>query len=329
MINPYRNINWNSITLVPSCSHEHGRVQGVIDCLIAGGLRHIALSNYYPSAPLYPINEYFTIPEGVIGSPNAEHHKFNIDDDFHCNGLGSFFESGSPQGETPVGLNGASWQYAFKKILSGLQFEDAGGVTINHPHWSRWHGSGHPTNKEICEMLDFDDRVLGIEFYNGSAEHAEKEPVGWDLDTWDAILQTGRRCWGFCVADHEAEFVSDWTGRNVLIVDEFTEHACLKAYREGRFYGKINNTDLKFENISLLDNQVSVATNNAEYIDFVVDGEYNRVTCSSATFAVPSDATYIRVEAHTSEDSIFSNPMIFKVYEKKDSWTGKKMLILS
>lgn len=327
LINPYNNINWNNVTLVPSCSHEHGIIQATTDHLVAGGLRHIQLSNYYPSAPWYPINEYFTIPEGVISSPNAEHHNFNIEN-MHCNGLGSFFESGSPQGQSPVGFAGALWQYAFDKILSALQFEDAGGITINHPHWSRWAGTGHPTNKEICEMLDYDNRVLGVEFYNGTCEHAFVEPVGWDLDTWDAILQTGRRCWGFCVADHEGESTSNWTGRNILIVDEFTEHACLKAYRNGRFYGKIHNTDLRFESIVLENNQVDVTTNNAEYINFIVDGDYNRISGSSATFTVPSDATYIRIEAHTSEDSIFSNPIIFRVHENRDGGTGKKMLIL-
>ena len=86
---------------------------------------------------------------------------------------------------------------------------------------------------------------------------------------------------------------------------------------------------MKFESINLINNQINVSTNNAEYINFVLNGDYNRVVGNSATFTVPTSATYVRIEAHTSEDSIFSNPIIFKVYEKKKIKTAKKMLILS
>lgn len=328
IINPYSNVSWNLVEQVPSCSHEHGRRQDDFNRLIDGGLRHVALSNYYPSAPYYPLDDYFTVPQGVIGSPNAEHHNISSYSNFHCNGLGSFFESGSPQGEEPVGMNGASWKTTFDKILSQLQYEDGGGVTINHPHWTRDASSSpHPTTREICEMLDYNDKVLGIEFFNGSAERIMHD--GWDLDTWDSILLTGRRCWGFCVADHDGEENVNWIGRNILLCSEFTEHECLKAYREGRFYGKIKNTNLIFDSITVSGRTINVEAGNAEQIKIIVDGIATTIQGHSASYSVPSGAVYARVEAHTSEDSVYSQAFTFRPYQKKDDSMTKMLLLLN
>lgn len=327
IINPYANIDWSTVDYVPSCTHEHGRGQTQVNRFINGGLRHLALSNYYPSAPYYPLGDYVTIPDGIIGSPNAEHHSISPYPNFHCNSLGSFFSSGSPSGETPVGMNGLGWKLTFKMILAQLQYEDGGGVTINHPHWTRdSNGIGRPTNQEICEMLDYDDRVLGIEFFNGSSELNYQN--GWDLDTWDAILKTGRRCWGFCVADH-GENNDNWIGRNILLCSEFTEHECLKAYRDGRFYGSIYNTSLKFTSILFNEGTLSVSAPGANYINLVIDGVYNRVSANNTSVNIPNGSTYVRVEAHNGENSIYSQPIIINPKTHSKDSTAKKMLILS
>lgn len=319
MINPYNNVDWNNVIRVPSVSHVHCNSQTRFDRLVNGGIRHIPLSNYHPSKPWYPLDDYFTVPEGIIGSPNAEFYNMDIES-FHANGIGSFYEEPEPNTKN-------SWKYKFDRILDNMQYDDAGGITLNHPHWTKDAG-GQLTNKDLLTMLDYDSRVLGIEFYNASSERLFED--GWDLDTWDYILQTGRRCWGFCVPDHDAEVDTEgyvWEGRNILLVSEFTEYECLKAYREGRFYGALRNTELTFESISYSNGALSVVTSNADYIDFVVNGTYNRVNGSSATYNVPSNAVYVRVEASNSENTIYSQAITLKQYKNNDN-TAKKMLIL-
>lgn len=322
MINPYSTVNWASVLYKPSVSHVHCTNQQRFNKLVDGGVKHVPLSNYHPSKPWYPLDDYFEVPNDVIGSPNAEFYNMDIEN-FHANGLGSFYEEPEPNTKN-------TWKFKFHKIFENMQYSDAGGITLNHPHWTKSTG-GQLKNKDLIEMLDYDKRVLGIEFYNSSSERFNNAGLGWDLDTWDDILLTGRRCWGFCVPDHDLEAETEgyvWEGRNILLVSEFTEHECLKAYREGRFYGALRNTSLAFNSINVSGDTISVVTTDASYIDFVVNGNYNRVNGSYATFNIPSGAMYVRIEAHNNDNSIYSNPIILKEFVP-DISTAKKMLILS
>lgn len=327
-INPYSSVNWQDVAYVPSDSHMHCGNATHFTNAINAGLKHIAPSNYHPSKPWYPLDEYFSnVPDDIIGSPNSEF--YNMDIPFlHVNGLGSFASEPEPNSKY-------RWQYKFDLILRNMQYEDAGGITLNHPNWTKAYaeeqgiGTEKLKNSDLEKMLDYDNRVLGIEFYNAGSVGASE--YMWDLDTWDEILLTGRRCWGFCVPDHDAESSNSsyvMRGRNVLLCSEFTEHECLKAYREGRFYGSIYDTDLKFSSIVLVGNSLSVVADNATRLEFVVDGIYHEVNGSSASYNVPGEATYVRVEAHNDENSIFSQPIIFRLRKHTDKDTAKKMLIL-
>lgn len=42
---------------------------------------------------------------------------------------------------------------------------------------------------------------------------------------------------------------NQWKGRSILLVDERTPEACLRAYREGRFYGAVLGKGLSFDSI--------------------------------------------------------------------------------
>lgn len=310
IINPYASVNWNNYEHIMSCSHQHGFTEDHLRCILAGGIRHAALSNYFPSNPTYPLEDFFeTIPDNVIGSPNAEHGYYAEHGLLHTNSLGSFFKSGKPKGEYPAGVGGESWRTVFPKIIDQLQYPDAGGITINHPNWSNLDV------RMIYEMLDSDDRVLGIEFFNGGSERGQQN--GWDLDTWDTILCTGRRCWGFCVADHDGKREGEWWGRNILLVPNFTEYDCLRAYRIGAFYGQILTSNLTFANISLNDRVLSVSAPNATSVKVVSNGETKKtVSGTTLTYTVPYDAIYVRVEATNGEDSIYSQPIMFKERRK-------------
>lgn len=316
MINPYEGVNWGTFQHIQSTTHMHH--DAACSMMQEDGFKHLAISNYYPSKPVLDYKNIVNpkwanpdvLPDGMIGSPNAEHHNSFVDGQqyggFHFNSLGSTWESGQEEGKTPIGVQ-KDWRIAFRGILDTLKYKDGGGITINHPPWTGL------SLAHAIRFLDYDERVLGIEIFNAPVT----DPNAWALDFWDELLKTGRRVWGFCVTDHPNKDERPFQGRSVLIVDKFTEEECLKAYREGRFYGKIYNTDLRFTELKYSDGKVTAKTNNATSMKVIVDGEETVVNASEVTYTVPDDATYVRIEAHTDGDSIFSNPFILKPRKKR------------
>lgn len=320
MINPYEGVNWQNVQHIQSCSHMHCTNDTQLSRICDDGFQHLGISNYYPSKPWYPLSGCFdSIPDDVIGSPNAEHHSAFVDGicyhNFHFNGLGSTWQSGKAQGEEPIGVQD-TWQNAFRNILNSLLYKDGGGITLNHPTWTQL------SFKDAIRFLDYDHRVLGIEIFNGP-----NDDTAWALDLWDEILKTGRRAWGFCVTDHFRDNIRPMEGQNILLVNKFTEKECLKAYREGRFYGKINATDLRFDKIECVNNTLNVNVNKDVEIKIVSNVEtktFENVK-SVEGYTIPSDAVYVRVEAHCEkddkkgykEDFVFSNPFILKPFEKR------------
>ncbi len=356
IINPYASVNWQTVQQISSISHAHSRVknhdgtkgtvyQRYLDNAVADGARHIAFSNYYPSEPFYPLSEFFeTVPDNIIASPNAEHHNFTGWGALHMNGMGCTAVTGNPGGTSPVGANMTA-EGAIKYVLSTLQYQDAGGITINHPGWTMMQNEQNGYYKwtranaveAVLSLLDVDDRVIGMEIRNSSAspyasgiEDTEINENVNSVDLWDEILMTGKRCWGFCVPDHETEYGAKWTGRNILLVDTFDEHTCLKAYRDGNFYSKVFNSSLAFDGISFANDIFSVSAPLAETIHVIIDGEDNVITGNTASVTIPSTATYVRAEAwmpytwadrngreHEVTEKIYSNPIMFKAYAKK------------
>jgi hypothetical protein len=53
---PYNNVNWNTTLKIASSSHIHIHNQASVDSFYNLGIRHFPSSNYYPSAPWYPID---------------------------------------------------------------------------------------------------------------------------------------------------------------------------------------------------------------------------------------------------------------------------------
>lgn len=312
MYNPYSNVDFSTTEHIHGISHKHCTVQEQYEYLQSNGIRHLAISNYYPSKPVYPLSDYFTPYEGAIQCPNAEQHNFSnlfgVGVRLHMNSLGSFLETGSERGETPVGMHGLDWRAGIDMILADLQYEDGGGVTINHPVWTGLKA------KDCCQILDYDSRVLGIEFYNQSSEESENN--GWALDMWDTILRTGRRCFGFSVPDWSLEVIK---GRNVLLASP-TEYSCLKAYRDGAFYGKVGTTDFKFTNISYNNNVLDVSVDRDAQIKIITDSTNETLSGTQAEKQLnANDYVYVRVEAYSQvdDDNIYSNPIFLNKQGKE------------
>lgn len=298
----------------------------------------MAVSNYRPSKAWYPLEEYFDdVPDDIIQCPNAEHWRFKWDgvltnnSNIHLNGVGSTYQSDTAD----VYGSGKEIFEEIPEILARLIYSDGGGITINHPNWSNWYldRKSLPIDR-IFALLDADERVLGIEFYNQSSEDspASKDDQGnghgWDLDTWDSVLITGRRAWGFAVPDHWHERNSEWNGRNVLLVPEKTSHACLKAYRNGEFFTKLKNTPLSFTNISIIDKTLTIATNSATTIAVILDKERTEYSGSSTIVDLPNSFTYIRVEATDGDNTIYSNPIMGRDRIRRRNNFVKKTLMM-
>lgn len=375
--NPYVGIDWSMIRQVGSGTHIHCRSQRAFEILYRRGLRHLAISNYYPSVPCtadevsgqYEVEQSFgtttnegyarktfrwneilthaetgwahelpqelqaslpfktgarifaDLPDDVIICPNAEHHSLT-DSGGHFNSVGSRFSSGTFDVRNKFQLDkhgyrmgvALPWKEAYRRVFEELLFPEGGGITINHPVWS---GLKHQT---ICEFLDFDPRVLGIEIWNHTCEQLNGK--GWALDRWDEILKTGRRCFGFAVSDHVHSNDPTFLGYNVLLIDGNTPagqlpEACLRAYRQGRFYCTLLG-ELRFETIRWQSSTLSVTTSQPGVLRMIsAAGVVAEREGTGLEWSCPADPAermrhrFVRIEAKQlqGKDQIFSQPI--------------------
>lgn len=272
------------------------------------------------------------IPGDAILSPNAEHHGFSNSRSHICS-PGSSFSSGNfdlggrrfrlAAHGFSVGFGG-TWQECFGGILEQLNYPDAGGIVICHPTWF-----SHLPDALVYEMLDFDDRVMGIEIYNDYSgrknwsqipnyQPPSEGEAGFSTNLWDRILATGRRCWGFSVPDHSVHYGKDWLGRCVLLVAEFTEHACLKAYRQGQFYACLKDNGLTIRDFWATGSGVSVSVSTPARIKFITEaGLVATVEGEQARYDLPQkkgrpSPIYIRVEVEDDAgERLFLQPVSY------------------
>ena len=376
---PYQGIDWATAHQIRGTTHVHCTNQADLDEILKR-IEFLTLSNYYPSAPWYPLAKmtenywrvhhdfpvivngrrvegpfdwnkivgkwikelppelqkqypfkegskiFRPLPDGVLEAPNAEHHAFLLANGrnhghLHMNSPGSMFASGTfDQGQrnrfqtgTRGGYHfgsGEVWKTAIDRMIAGFIYSDGGGVTINHPVWSSYD------RNLILKILDHDPRVLGMEVIEGGGVNGEAY--------WDWVLATGRQCFGFFVPDHSIRQKSGTFGVNVLVTPERTAHACLKAYRDGNFYGaKRGLNELKFTRIAFDETTVAAETDRPARL-VVITGcgivkEETRATSIKWTMegvygwsAPRKDAhIYARIKAYALDGSceeLFSQP---------------------
>ena len=277
-------------------------------------------------AAKYPFVEgkkiFKPLPPGVLEAPNAEHHGFLLENgrtapNLHMCSPGSAFASGTFDAHNIAKTyshgyhfgSGEFWGTAIDRMIAGLIHPDGGGVTINHPSWTK-------LDRELMlKILDHDPRVLGIEVIEDSGYNSE--------NYWDWALSTGRQCFGFFVPDWHVE--NKVFGVNVLCVQEKTVHACLKAYREGNFYGALNGLDeLAFTRIAFDGKTVTAATDKpARFEVITARGVVKEQKGREVSWTVEKDAywqgpgyhIFARVKAYAvdgSEEVLFSQPFMLK-----------------
>ncbi len=277
-------------------------------------------------AAKYPFVEgkkiFKPLPPGVLEAPNAEHHSFRLENgkwagNLHICSPGSTFASGTFDAHDLSKTfshgyhygSGEFWGTAIDRMIAGMIYDDGGGVTINHPTWTK-------LDRELMlRMLDHDPRVLGIEVIEDSGYNSE--------NYWDWALSTGRQCFGFFVPDWHVE--NKVFGVNVLCVQEKTVHACLKAYREGNFYGALNGLDeLAFTRIAFDGKTVVAATDKPARFEIITArGVVKEMKGNEVTWTVEKEAywqgpghhVFARVKAYAVDGSgevLFSQPFMLK-----------------
>ena len=288
---------------VISTTHAHCKTDAQLANL-ANEYEHVAISNYYPSTPWYPLAaHYSSVPEGFMGSPNGEQAHFSdTAAGVHINGVGSWLTHDTDEYDGTV-IDGV------RDIVSELQFQNAGGATINHPFWSGM------TSSDIINLLDKSTGIFGMEIYNASCEWNNSAGKGYSLTLWDEVLGTGRQIFGLAVPDHWVEYQPTDThgfGYNHLLVRSKTEQEILLAYSFGRFYSSIKNDSLKFTNIMYRTSTgMSVELSESCTIKFITAaGTVSTVTGTTATYTPTDDDIYVRVEATNGTNTLYSNAVI-------------------
>ncbi|MBE6390544.1 MAG: hypothetical protein E7043_10345 [Lentisphaerae bacterium] len=256
------------------------------------------------------------IPENILEAPNAEHHSFtNAVPQLHITAPGTTFVSGHFDDRADnFGLaergfacgTGLTWQEGFKRILDTLVIPDGGGIIINHPAWS------YLRQDFLIEMLDNDPRVLGLEVYNGTGR---KTYADFSDPLWDAVLATGRQCYGFCAVDHLKN--NAWNGRIVILAAERSAAGCLRALRQGQFYGMIRGSGAAFEEITFDGRTLRARCNREMYFQLIsktgIAGQGNG---REFFFTVPENErgrhVFLRLTAHefSTREKLFAQPVM-------------------
>lgn len=302
LLNPYADVDFGAITREVSSSHMHAKTQPEFDGYYARGVRGFAITNYFPSQPTCPLEEFFTIPSDTICVPASECHGFLEFPQLHMCALGSDI--------VVAATTGLGWAAGITAILDELAWPDGGGVVIAHPVWSLLD------TRAVARMLDWDDRVLGLEAYNNFVENnpdysADRQASAMPM--WDELLHSARRCWGFFVPDHK--YTPGTFGKSVLLLPTVTSEAAALAWRDGRFYGALAGTGLDLEGVDVDgddDHVVTITTDSADEIRMITSPHVTTTASGPvATFTVPDTARYARFEAENEADTIYTQALMY------------------
>ena len=294
--NPYQNIVWDSVQDVTSTTHVHCTTQEQFETLQAH-YDHVAVSNYVPAIPYYPLSGYFTSVGTTLASPNAEHRHFTgYATSLHMNSVGSFLTSNDDYDGNAFNM--------IKNTNNTLKQNSGGGVTINHPKWSS-------LTKDTIESFINNGGVLGIEIWNASAE--QDNSTGDSTDIWDSVLSDGIQAYGFAVPDHEVQYAPNENrqpfGYNHLLVVNKTEEEIMSAYRMGHFYTTLYNDGLTLEELTIESGTLSIEVSEASTIKFITATRTETATGTptTATFATQSGDVYVRVEVSRGTNKLYTN----------------------
>lgn len=300
--NPYKNVIWDSFKEVISTTHAHATTQDQFETL-AGFYEHIALANYYPAMPYWPLDQKFeNVPATLLASPNAEHSRFTgLQGGVHANSLGSFISS----------MN-AETIWTLKEMCEGtermLQYVNGGGVTLNHPAYSKY------TQEQALEFANYPG-VIALEVYNAGGKTYDPD-VSNSEQVWDWILASGKQIFGVAVPDHEIQYHSTVTsygfGYNHVLVPTKTAQEVMLAYRNGQFYCSEYNDDLKVVSVSYSNTQAEITVSKPSTITCITATGNTVSDTEVTTLTVPLTAAnvYARFKVTSGNNTLYTNAFI-------------------
>jgi len=184
---------------------------------------------------------------------------------------------------------------------------DGGGIAIMaHPYWIG------QTSAEILSV----DGISALEVFNTVCE--QERGLGYARQTWDELLEAGKRLWGVAVDD--THWIGDEAGRGFVMVraPELTEEAVLAAVASGSFYASQGPT---IQDLRIVDGEggpcLSVRCSVCARIVFHAAGPLGRVVHPTAhgiltggSIALQADQIYVRVECTDAQGrTAWSNPV--------------------
>lgn len=192
-------------------------------------------------------------------------------------------------------------QIAVREVRAG------GGIAIiAHPYWTG------QTSAEIAAL----EGIHGIEVFNTVCE--QERGLGYARQTWDELLEAGKRVWGLAVDD--THWIGDEAGQGFVMVraNELTEKAILRALAEGAFYASQGPViqDLRIVNDNGIPS-LSVHCSPCTRIVFYAAGPLGKAfwptvhgTISSAILSLRPEQGYLRVECTDAFGrTAWSNPV--------------------
>jgi hypothetical protein len=189
--------------------------------------------------------------------------------------------------------------------------EDALGVAndlltiVAHPH--RWGKNRKYWTLEMLEELGaWPD---GTEVYNGHYGIESALASGrWPLynEFWDELLTAGHRLWGYANDDfHDPDDFGN--AFNMVLVDEISPSAVIKAAKSGRCYA---STGILLDEIRVEGEHITVQVNTECEGRFVGPGGSVLASSDGTKFEYSAgDEDYVRFEAEGVAGRIFLQPM--------------------
>lgn len=255
MINPYKNIDFNSIVVLPAISHEHTYSQEYFQNCWNRGIRIIPIVHYGPAVPRYPIDgwtaeyEDYTDETGLVKAtrtetgaiadfvdnngdtvdvselpslPNAERVNLSDYPNIHLCSLGSTF--GDPGWSLlPGNVNPTGGIVAWRSAHPVLTFgELLTSIEANKLYDDIFLTLNHPTEVEntYLRMLAY-GKINAVEAYNNGYTDEMNQTFRNKIDNF---LRAGYRFWLVASTDWQGDYPVD-SGRtedlgcNVLLLD--------------------------------------------------------------------------------------------------------------
>ena len=327
---PYSDVDWSKVVEVHTTSHGHCENQKMLDAYLDRGFEFLTISNYYPSAPTMPLKTFHDRHYYV-------HHDFPVmvkgkrtDGPFDWSKIVSAWADELPP-EQRKQLPFTEGPLRFSRVPDNIleapnaehhAFLGDDGRVVPSLHMCA------PGSAFCSGTFDKRNRFLshGKGYCFGSGEHAHtaiSRMIGGLIHPDGGGVTINHPAWSH-LKDEIIWDLLDYDPR-VLGIEVYNmckpskNYPCLKAYRQGNWYGAIKGRGiLRFTSIRFDGANLQVTLDKPAHLQVITKcgvtawGNSNKMSFSVAA-ADREKYGYLRVRAYArdgSEEIIFSQPMM-------------------